>query len=232
MNNKKNILLGIIALLTYFMFSLFSSTIVSFLPIDINNLTTNGKFVVNILYEAVILFIIILILKETVINDFNIYKKNIKAYYTEYIKYWFLALGLMYVSNFIILFFNNDIANNEQAVRQLFDSNPFLTFILASLLAPLLEELIFRLSIYKIIGKNKYLFIAISGLIFGLMHVLGNSNTLVEWLYIIPYSIPGWVFAYTLVKSNNIFVPISLHLTHNTFALILQFLAALTSLII
>ena len=228
MNKNKNILLGLLALLTYFILSIFSSTIISILPIDINSLSTDGKFIANILYELFIIIIILLILKETVVNDFNIYKKNIKAYYTEYIKYWFLALGLMFISNFLILlFFTNDIANNEQAVRQLFDANPFLTFILASILAPVLEELVFRLSIYKIIGNHKTLFIIISGLIFGLMHVLGNANTFAEWLYIIPYSIPGCVFAYTLTKSNNIFVPISLHLTHNTFALILQLLATL-----
>ena len=131
----------------------------------------------------------------------------------------------MYVSNFIIIFITKDIAQNEQGVRALFAANPILTFILASLLAPILEELVFRLSIYKIIGKYKYLYIILSGLIFGSMHVLGNVSTWTDWLYLIPYSIPGCVFAYTLVKSDNIFVPISLHFIHNTFALLMQVIA-------
>ncbi len=228
MEKNKNIMIGFLALFTYFFLSLFSSTIISFLPVDINSLSQNGKFIINILYELLIIIIIIFILKESVINDFNIYKKNIKAYYKEYIKYWFYALVLMYISNYLILlFFTNDIANNEQLVRQLFEVNPIFTFILASILAPILEELVFRLSIYKILQNHKYIFIITSGIVFGLMHVLGSANTLVEWLYLIPYSIPGCVFAYTLTKSNNIFVPISLHLTHNTFALILQVLATL-----
>ena len=34
---------------------------------------------------------------------------------------------------------------------------------------------------------------------------------------------PGCVFAYTLTKSDNIFVPISLHMLHNTLMIVLQF---------
>ena len=104
-------------------------------------------------------------------------------------------------------------------------NNTILTIILASIVAPILEELIFRLSLYKIFKKYSYLFIFISGIVFGSMHVIGNISNIIDILYIIPYSIPGCIFAYTLVKSDNIFVPISLHFIHNTFSIIIQLLA-------
>ncbi len=225
MKNTKNILKGVLALLTYFILSNCAISLLNIMHIDYSKWNENTKYLFNIGYELIILIIIIFILKDTVYNNFKIYIRNVKEYLSKYIQYWFIALGLMYVSNFIIIFITKDIAQNEQSVRALFEANPILTFVLASLLAPLLEELVFRLSIYKIIGKYKYLFIAVSGLIFGSMHVIGNVSVWTDLLYLIPYSIPGCVFAYTLVKSDNIFVPISLHFIHNTFALLLQVVA-------
>lgn len=225
MKNSKNVLKGFLALISYFILSNCAIEILNIMNIDYSKWGDNAKYLFNIGYELLILIIIIFILKDTVLENFKIYIKNIKEYLSKYIKYWFIALGLMYVSNFIIIFITKDIAQNEQGVRALFAANPILTFILASILAPILEELVFRLSIYKMIGKYKYLFIIISGLMFGSMHVLGNVSNWTDWLYLIPYSIPGCVFAYTLVKSENIFVPISLHFIHNTFALLMQVLA-------
>lgn len=225
MKNTKNVLKGLLALITYFILRNCAISILNIMNVDYSKWSENTKYLFNIGYELLILIIIIFILKDTVLSNFKNYIRNIKEYLSKYIKYWFIALGLMYLSNFIVIFITKDIAQNEQGVRELFATSPILTFILASLLAPMLEELIFRLSIYKVIGKYKYLFIIISGLIFGSMHVLGNVTAWTDLLYLIPYSIPGCVFAYTLVKSDNIFVPISLHFIHNTFALLMQMLA-------
>ena len=223
---RKDILMGLIAVGAFFTLSSVGSFIVAILPINFAKWSITAKYIFNIGYELLTLFIIAWILKATVIENFKDYKGKIKYYLSHYIKYWFIALLLMYVSNFIIITINNNaIAQNEEQVRALFEVNPFLTFILASLVAPITEELVFRLGIRKIIS-NDYLFILLSGLIFGSMHIIGTGTTLMDWLYLIPYSIPGCVFAYTLVKSKNIFVPISLHMIHNTFALILQMVAS------
>ena len=93
---------------------------------------------------------------------------------------------------------------------------------MAIIFAPILEELVFRLS-FRNMFKTDIIFIIASGLFFGFMHV-SSPNSLLELIYIIPYSIPGIVFAYTLTKSKNIFVPISLHFVHNTIMMIFQFI--------
>ena len=135
-------------------------------------------------------------------------------------------LILMFVSNAIVsMFTTNATSQNQQTIIDQLRSYPAYIVIVTIFIAPILEELIFRVSIYKIIGKYKWLFIILSGLIFGSMHVLGEATTLIDYLYIIPYGIPGSFFAYTLYKSNNSCVPISLHIIHNTFALLLQFIA-------
>lgn len=223
---RKEILTGLIAVGAFFALSSIATFLVTVLPINFDKWSITAKYLFNVGYELLTLIIIAWILKDTLISNFKDYKGKIKYYLSHYIKYWFIALLLMYVSNFIIITINNNaIAQNEEQVRALFAVNPLLTFILASLVAPITEELVFRLGIRKIFSDNRE-FIIISGIFFGLMHIAGTSTTLVDFLYLIPYSIPGFIFAYTLVKSKNIFVPISLHMIHNTFALILQMVAS------
>ena len=127
----------------------------------------------------------------------------------------------MAVANLILYFFvTKDLSDNEQMVRQLFQTNPLLIYISAVIVAPILEELVFRGSFYYVF-KNPFLFIFVSGFLFGLIHVV-NSETIGQFLYIIPYSIPGFVFAYALYKSKNFFVPIGLHFIHNGVLVSLQ----------
>ena len=51
------------------------------------------------------------------------------------------------------------------------------------------------------------------------MHLL-SANNLVELVFLIPYSSLGCVFAYMYYKTNNIFVPMTFHMVHNTIIVI------------
>ena len=62
-----------------------------------------------------------------------------------------------------------------------------------------------------------------SGLIFGMAHVIGQTESLIDFMYIIPYSIPGFVFGYIFVKTNNIFSSVCMHTFHNGILMALQF---------
>ena len=229
---KKNIKEGITALLIYYILSSSASVILALLGINVSGWDKISKFIFSVVYETMILLLLILVFRKTLIKNLKEWLKKPLQYIGDYIKYWLLALCLMGAANLLLSLFNNGaVANNEQSVRELFKLSPILTIILACLVAPLTEELVFRLSFRKII-KNDYVFIFLSGFVFGLMHVIGNAHNIVDWLYIIPYGIPGSVFAYTLVKSKNIMVPTSLHMIHNTFAMVLQIIVTVSSTIL
>ena len=133
----------------------------------------------------------------------------------------------MVVSNIVIsLFFKGANANNENTIRELIGLYPLYMFFSVSIEAPFVEELIFRQSI-KNIFHNKWLFIIISGLLFGSMHVFGDFKNITDLLYIIPYSTPGIIFAYMLEDSDNIYVPMSFHFIHNGILISLQFILLL-----
>lgn len=226
--NTKNIITGISVILFYIIISCIPDYIFSLFGINYNKLNITTKSIYLTFYEIITLFIIIYIYKTDFINNLKNYLKNIKYYINNYIKYWFLTLVLMFISNSIItLFTTSNISNNQESIIDTLKIAPFYTIIVTVFIAPIMEELIFRLSIKKIF-KNKIIFIIISGLFFGSVHVLGNFNNIIDLLFIIPYSIPGFIFAYTYIKSENIFVPISLHFIHNCVMMLLQLLLILT----
>ena len=86
--------------------------------------------------------------------------------------------------------------------------------------APLTEEIAFRKSI-KDACPNKELYIILSGLIFGGLHVITSLNNPLGFLYLIPYCSLGFVFAYLYQKTDNIFSTITAHSIHNTLALLI-----------
>lgn len=223
---KISIFKGFLALAIYFMATITNLNVLILKIFHINYQNWNNTMIYSylIIYQLVVAGIIIILFKETYKEHFKRFINNFLNYISSYIKYWFLAIILMIFSNLIIQMIANGIAPNEQAVRDTLAVEPLYTFIASVIIAPFLEESIFRLSIRKIFTKNNWLYIIVSGLTFGLLHVIGNITIWTDWLYIIPYSIPGLIFAYTLVKSDNIFVPISLHTIHNGILITIQLL--------
>ena len=208
--------------ISYFIYQYFQVIPLALLGIDYNSLPLNLKVIYLLAYELVYILIIILLYKETFKNNIKDFIKNIKYYLHEYPKYWAFAFFLMMVSNvFILLLFPNSTATNQENINLIFKKAPAYIIISSVLFAPIIEESIFRLSLRKIF-KTDTLFIIMSGFAFGAMHVVSSFESFSDLIYIITYSIPGFVFAYTLVKSKNIFVPISLHMFHNTLTVIMQ----------
>ena len=186
--------------------------------------TSDPVVYLNLIYDSIFIIILVSnyigILKE----KFKDFKTNIFEFFKKYIKYWLMAIFLMAISNIMVENITNAAATNEENVRQLIEANPFILLIITGLMAPVIEELVYRLTVYNIVGKNKKLFIILSGLLFGGAHVIASATCINDLLYIIPYSIPGFALAYIYNKSNNIYVPMLFHCIHNTFAFILQIL--------
>ena len=227
MKISKNCSKGLLVLLIYFI-----SSIVVTLPFIIFNINTSSSpLMLRIIYllasEIVMLSLIIYVLKDQIKDNLFDYKKNFKMYFSKYFKYWFLLIGIMMFSNMIILSITNGTqASNQEAINTLFNQSPAYTFFSAVFIAPITEELVFRLGIKNIV-KDEKLFIVISGLVFGGLHVILSMKTPLELLYLIPYCTPGFIFAYLLVKSKNIFVPTFMHMFHNGIILSLQIVALL-----
>ncbi len=229
MDNKKfysylkNATIGLIVILIYFILSNSQTIIFDLFNVDYNIMPTIIKVVYTIIWEIFSMSLIMLILNKTLSKDIQDIKINHKKYFSKYLKFWLIGLGIMMMSNlFINIFVNSGLPSNEETIRKLFDISPIYIFISSVIYAPIVEELVFRQSIRNII-TNKYLFIFVSGLVFGGLHVIGGMNSLVELVYLIPYCTPGFIFAYILTDCDNVLVSSGLHFLHNGILISLQF---------
>lgn len=222
-NDVYDFFMAIGVIFFYYFSQYFSILPLQILGIDINSLSYTMKTIYLIIFQFFILFVIAYVYRKHLILQFNDFQKNKLSYFNKYFKFWIYMLAGTIICNGIILMINGgEIANNQEGINELFNTNPLYVYIASVLIAPILEELVFRFSLRKIF-KTDILFIIMSGLIFGCAHVIGQTETLIDYLHIIPYSIPGFVFGYIFVKTNNIFTPICMHLFHNGILIALEF---------
>ncbi|MBR3362740.1 MAG: CPBP family intramembrane metalloprotease [Bacilli bacterium] len=220
-SRKDNLLKGIFMIFIYFAFSFFRSFPLDMLNIKYDSLNIAAKEVYNISLELLMVTLIYLLFEKEIINAWKDLKKNHMKYFSNNFKYYLIGLLLMFGSNALINVLGGGISGNEEAIRSQFDTAPVFTFVSAVFLAPILEEGIFRLS-FRNVFKNNFLFILVSGLVFGGLHLIAGVNMNLFALYLISYCSFGVVFAYMLVKTNNIFVSTGFHLMHNGVLMALQ----------
>lgn len=182
-----------------------------------------GIIISNIVY----LLLLIAIFYKSFIEEFKIFKKDFKNCIKTGMKYWIFGLIGMIISNLIInlLIFKGNIAANEELARGIMFEYPLYAIISAVIIAPFIEEILFRKSLRSVFN-NVIVYATISGIIFGLMHATVEIKSVLNLLYIIPYGCLGFAFAFAYHKTKTIFTPIFLHALHNaiTVTLILTLL--------
>ena len=178
------------------------------------------KFWMLVVFYVVILSLMIGVFYKQLIHDFKIFKSYFKEYFVLILKTWGKALVLIMITTIIIQIITNTTqANNQIALQNSFNSNPVFIAILAMFYAPIAEELMFR-GVFRKFIKNKKLFVIVSGVVFGLMHVIDDSKTLAEFSYVFVYSILGIYLAGIYAKTNNLCTNIFMHFMQNTLSVI------------
>ena len=224
----KNVIKAISVIIFYLFTYSYPYEISYSLGIDLHNFSILFKSIYLSIYEFIILAVIVYVYKDELITSFKDFKKNIKEYIAKYFKYWILILILMFTSNSIVMRFTvSEVSNNQEIILDTLGKAPIYVIFTTVIVAPLLEELIFRFCIKKIIPKPSIIYILVSGLLFGSMHVILTMTDITDLLFIIPYSIPGIVFAYLYNKTDNIFIPAGMHFIHNGSLMLLQIILTL-----
>ena len=204
--------LGILLLFLYLDYPI--AFIYSIIKPEVLEKATMVDNVIVILIKYLILLIIFLInyhkyLKEKLLD----FKKNFFKYLDISFKNWFIGFIIMIISNMIINSLFSGLGKNEQGIQTIIREVPTLAFLLTTIGAPFIEEMVFRKYLQDSIN-NKTLYILLSGFIFGFIHVFGFSNPL-EYLLIIPYGAIGCMFAKTINETDNIYSTIIMHMLHN-----------------
>ena len=222
--NWKGLILGIIVFLLFYFSSYFQLIPIILLNWNIRTITESQNVILSTFSNIILLLILFLIFRKDIIKEWKKFKSNFLENIDTGIKYWLVGLAIMMGSNIIInIVMNLGQAANEQAVQQMISALPWLMFINAGIIAPCTEELIFRKSFRKAF-PNKWLFILISALVFGSLHVVTSMTSPIELLYIIPYGALGGAFAYMYQKTDTIFTSIAMHIFHNSALILLSIL--------
>ncbi|MBR3162259.1 MAG: CPBP family intramembrane metalloprotease [Bacilli bacterium] len=217
-NSYKSI--GLIVLLIIYQYiPLF---ILYLLGINYNTFDKSSKMIYLLVTSIIFMFFLLYIYRGSLKKDFKNFIHKPLDIIEVAIKYWLIGIVIMIASNLVISLINHGgIAANEKAVRELLNKYPLFMLFQISVYAPFTEEVIFRKSI-KDCFNNPIMYVLISGLIFGGMHVINaDMNSFNDLLYIIPYSALGCVFALLYSKTDNIFSTIFSHSFHNTLTFLL-----------
>ena len=151
-------------------------------------------------------------------------------------KWILIGVAMVYGANIVVsIIFSilgiGDVAGNQAAIESMVSTNVSTIIILiitTVFLAPILEELVFRKSIFNLCRHNTKLGLFLSSLIFGLIHVVTPAISagsyygfITQAMFLIQYAAMGVAIGLSYVFSNrNIAVSISVHLINNLISMI------------
>lgn len=214
-------------LLIYLFGQFFSVIIFVIAGLSIPNITTDLELqksvsaIVMLLMYVGITITFLVVYKTYFIDQARDFIGNTATNIILIVATFFAILTAGFLSNEIMIALGiNDQAENQAALEALANGKTYMKVILivvTLILAPIIEEFTFRKGIFGVFEKyNIVVPIILSGLVFGLIHVLGDNL-----IQIIPYALSGIALSIMYVVSNkNIYVVIGGHMAFNFFALL------------
>ena len=230
---KNNTFINVVKMLIMFTAFLFNDIFmlipVYLFRINVKTMRSTTYYLLMIFSYICLITIGLILYGKELKQEWKMFKKNKGDNIDTAIKYYFIGLGIMIASNILINFILKlGNSQNEVRVQSMIKTSPWLMLICAGLFAPIVEELLFRKT-FKNVFKKKYLFIFISGFIFGLLHIISYKlKTPLELLYIIPYGALGLFFALMDYEVDSTFPSVFMHMFHNialtTLAIVINML--------
>ena len=146
--------------------------------------------------------------------------KNYKSYIYGIAFGILLILVPMAYSNFVNLFYQSNISENESQLHSMMMAYPALSVIFIGIIGPVCEELIYRLGIFESIGKPRWIAYLVSIIVFALMHFQPTSENIINELINLPsYLLSGLILALAYDKCN-IATSMTAHMINNLFSVI------------
>jgi hypothetical protein len=110
---------------------------------------------------------------------------------------------------------------NQITIVRMLNSDGVIFIVLSAVfIGPVVEELIFRKSIFGLI-KNQNLALVLSALIFGAIHLTAEASIVTALINGISYFTMGAIFGYIYLKNNkNIMAPIVVHILVNLISVV------------
>ncbi|MDQ0362996.1 CPBP family intramembrane glutamic endopeptidase [Breznakia pachnodae] len=228
-----------IALLAFYFFGF-----IVFLPIVFSLILIKLDLVNDLLFMV---FVYLTSVVVAVLIARPLFQSERKFSWGDVFRYLIIGICLLFLANIVIgqlieILFSLTTSENQQGIYNMLDiSNygenvsflipfvPYLAFITLVILAPILEEIVFRGVIFRWLRETQgfVLSAVVSGALFGFIHVFDSllSGNFVDLVYIVLYGVMGLVFSKMYEETGSIYGPIILHACYNaipTLTLILS----------
>ncbi|MCF7930338.1 MAG: CPBP family intramembrane metalloprotease [Acholeplasmataceae bacterium] len=186
-----------------------------------------GYSILNFSVYLILLPTIFFMLKIDFVGDFNEFKvRGIRWIPMIAIGYVYIIIGNVfsnYASNFLSNIFGiaqSEAVNQITIMRSLNSSGAIFMILSAVVMGPIVEELIFRKSIFGLFKNDKFALV-VSSIIFGSIHLIGEASILEALVNGLSYFTMGFVFGFIYLQNNkNIIAPISVHILSNLISIV------------
>lgn len=203
---KKELLRILLAIIIFFYTSIPVLAILRIIGLEITKSNYKMLVVYDFISSLVVAVFISVLYYDVIINDLKKLKNKCNGKVSVYLKSIMIGFLFLLITKFVSAYvvtiisnlFNIEIttADNQAIIEKMVKSMPLLITLSASLFAPISEEVLFRGGIRKLMN-NLGVFVTVSGLIFGLMHVTDNIVFMLEILFI------GIIINYLINNKNN-----------------------------
>lgn len=229
--SKKQFIMGVVLAGMYFL-GLFSILVIR----PIMGILDHVFILHPELYHRMGLLLNSLIYIGVIIAFWGFYKEDFQNFRRHWIRnmlwmVWGLCLifimGSLLIPTIISNFHSVTQSVNEVNIRSMLSSYPIIFTVNVIWLGPLIEELVYRGTIFRTIRrKSRILAYLVSSFLFGFQHVYKAvvfQNNYSEMWNIFSYMATGLVLAYLYEKRKNILVPLGAHMLMNGLSVVLYF---------
>ncbi len=192
-------------------------------PVETVSAVSPRMIAVNAAAQLINVFVVIAVVRARLGQSFDAWGLTTRNFVRQlggavviYIAVWPICTLLVHLSAFALRFFGVEELPEHGAIRTLLDADSpawirALTILSAVILAPIVEELIFRGVLFRAIAQASSSFwpaAFISGLAFGLIHYSVPHT-------ILPLVVFGVVLAYAYARSGSLTLVILIHAVFN-----------------
>ena len=147
-------------------------------------------------------------------RDVPSFFRHFRRYFGFFFPKFVLFMVIYFVTAVLIAAAAGEASANQTALSAV----PLPLLALSALIyAPVQEELLYR-GVLRRLFADKRMFIVVSALFFGLIHMLHPGQTPGQMLYIVEYALLGGFLAYLYAESDNICLSVMGHFCLNLVA--------------
>lgn len=195
------------------------------------NIIVANSSVITVQAEVVGIGLSILFFENELFYDMRQFRHK----WGKYILIIIIGFGLLFLFSHLydyiysIVGVSPDSENQEIVYMSLTGNIKLLSIISVCIIAPIFEELVFRKFAYCYLKNTKmplFMTVFIVAFMFAIIHCSGEDfATAQSWLYLSNYFILSLVITISYVYTDNIYVPIAIHMLNNIYSILLFYSA-------